>query len=65
MGQLLEDEVTKVDKISERERALHMSETELRVQRQEFETQREKHLIEIQANEKLSLQLIEKQDALD
>ena len=33
MGQLLEDEVTKVDKIAERERALHFGETELKVQR--------------------------------
>ena len=38
MGQLLEDEVTKVDKIAERERALHYGETELEVQKQEFET---------------------------
>ena len=65
MGQLLEDEVTKVDKIAERERALHYGETELKVQKQEFETQREKLLIEIQANEKLSLQLTEKQDQVD
>ena len=65
MGQLLEDEVTKVDKIVERERALHFSETELKMQKQEFETQREKLLIEIQANEKLSLQLSEKQDQVD
>ena len=65
MGQLLEDEVTKVDKIADRERALHFGETELKVQKQEFETQREKLLIEIQANEKLSLQLSEKQDQVD
>lgn len=32
-----------------------MAQTELKVQRQEFETQREKLLIEVQANEKLSL----------
>ena len=31
MGQMLEDEVTKVDKIAERERNLHLSQTELKI----------------------------------
>ena len=65
MGQLLEDEVTKVDKISDRERAVQFAETELKMQRQEFETQREKLLIEIQANERLGMQIQEKQDQVD
>ena len=60
MGQLLEDELTKVDKISEREKAVQHSETELKMQKQEVGAQREKLLIEIQANEKLSLELREK-----
>ena len=31
MGQMLEDEVTKVDKIAERERDLHLRQTELKI----------------------------------
>ena len=65
MGQLLDDEVTKVDKIAERERALKIGETELKVSRQELATSREKLLIEKQANQKLSLELREKQDQVD
>ena len=65
MGQLLDDEVTKVDKIAERERALKIGETELKVSRQELATSREKLLIEKQANQKLSLELREKQDRVD
>lgn len=39
MGQLLEDEISKVDGLAERERVVQQAETELRVQRQEHETQ--------------------------
>ena len=31
MGQMLEDEVTKADKIAERERDLHLRQTELKI----------------------------------
>ena len=47
MGQMLEDEVTKADKITERERDLHLRQTELKIQQQEIGTQREQLLIKI------------------
>lgn len=45
MGQLLEDEISKVDSLAERERVVKHAETELKVQRQEHETEKEKMLI--------------------
>jgi hypothetical protein len=45
MGQLLEDEVGKVEKLAEKERVVRQAETELKMQKQEIETQREKLLI--------------------
>lgn len=38
MGQLLDDEVTKVEKIAERERELKLGETDLKMRKQEIET---------------------------
>jgi len=35
MGQLLEDEVNKVDRLAERERIVHLAETDLKASQQE------------------------------
>lgn len=36
MGQLLEEEVSKVDKVADRERALHQGMSDLKAQKQEI-----------------------------
>ncbi len=65
MGQMLEEEASKGDKVDEKQRSVQVTQTELKVQKQELETEREKLLIQIAANQKLSLELKEKQDQVD
>ena len=65
MGQMLEEEATKADKVDDKQRSIQITQTELKMQKQELETEREKLLIQISANQKLSLELKEKQEQVD
>ena len=65
MGQMLDEEASKVDKIVEREKAVHLKEMALKAKTQEVEAHRENVLIQKQANEKISLELTQKQDEVE
>lgn len=45
MGQMLDEEANKVDKLADREKAIHIEEMALKAKKQEVEAQRENILI--------------------
>ena len=62
---MLDDEARKIDNVCQREATVRQHEIELKVAKQEIEADREKLLITIQANEKLKLQLREKEEVIE